>query len=242
MPTKNIRKAAPDELMDGRVIARLETHGEVFEILVDEDAVQDVRSGKDIDLLEKMAIDTIFRDVRKGTRASEEKMMNIFETEDVLVVAKTILQKGEIQVTTEQRRKMTEDKRNQIINIIVRNAVNPQTGTPHPPQRIENAMKESKFNVDPFKTADAQVQTALERIRPLIPIRFEKTKIAVKLSAEDCPRCYGDIKSFGAIQKEEWQSDGTWIGLVEIPAGLQTEFLEKLNQRTKGNVETKIVK
>jgi len=242
MPTKNIRKAAPDELLEGRVIGRLETHGDVFEVLIEEDAVQDVRGGKDIDLMEKLAIDTIFRDVKKGIRASEEKMIQIFGTEDVLEIAKTILLKGDIQVTTEQRRMMTEVKRKQIIDVIVRNAINPQTGTPHPPQRIENAMKEAKIHVDPFKSTDVQVQTVLDSIRPLIPIKFEKTKVAVKLSGEDSARCYGDIKSMGKILKEEWQSDGMWIGLVEVPAGLQTEFLERLNQKTKGNVETKIVK
>lgn len=242
MPTKNIRKAAPDDLLEGRIIARLETHGDTFEILIDEDAAEEVRSGKEVELLEKMAIDTIFTDVKKGIKASEEKILQIFGMDDVVQVAKTIILKGEIQVTTEQRRKMTEDKRKQIVDIIARNAINPQMGTPHPPQRIETAMKEAKVSVDPFKTADAQVQTVLDALRPLIPIRFEKAKIAVKLRAEDSARCYGDIKSLGNILKEEWQSDGTWIGLVEIPAGLQTEFLDRLNQKTKGNVETKMVK
>jgi ribosome maturation protein SDO1 len=242
MPTKNIRKAAPDDLLEGRVIARLESHGETFEVLVEESTAEEVRSGKEVELLDKMAIDTIFRDVKKGTRASEERFMDIFGTEDVVKIASIILKKGEIQVTTEQRRKMVEDKRKQIIDIIARNAINPQTGTPHPPQRIETALKEAKFGIDPFKTADAQVQAALDSIRPLIPIRFEKTKIAVKLRAEDSARCYGDIKALGNILKEEWQSDGTWIGLIEIPAGLQNDFMDRLNQKTKGNVETKIVK
>lgn len=242
MPTKNIRKAAPDDLLEGRVIARLETHGDSFEVLADENAAQEARSGRDVDILEILAVDTIFKDVRKGIRASEEKIAHIFGTTDVIEVAKTILVKGEIQVTTEQRRKMIEDKRKQVIDIIVRNALNPQTGTPHPPQRIENAIEEARVSIDPFKTADSQVQTVLNAIRPLIPIRFEKVKMAVKLGAEDCARCYGDIKSFGSILKEEWQTDGTWIGLVEFPAGLQADLLDRLNTKTKGNVETKIVK
>ncbi|MEK6810540.1 MAG: SBDS family ribosome assembly factor [Candidatus Thermoplasmatota archaeon] len=32
------------------------------------------------------------------------------------------------------------------------------------------------------------------------------------------------------------------MGVVEMPAGMQTEFLERLNARTKGNVEAKILK
>src|SRR5256885_1325884 len=89
---------------------------------------------------------------------------------------------------------------------------------------------------------EEQVKEVLDALRPLIPIRFEKVRIAVKLSAEDSAKAYGDIKSFGTIVKEEWSPTGAWIGVVEMPAGMQTEFLERLNAKTKGNVETRILK
>ena len=79
-------------------------------------------------------------------------------------------------------------------------------------------------------------------LRPLIPIRFEKARIAVKLNAEDAAKCYGDLKTFGAIVQEEWQKDGSWIGVVEMPAGMQTDFLARLNAKTRGNVEAKILR
>jgi ribosome maturation protein SDO1 len=67
-------------------------------------------------------------------------------------------------------------------------------------------------------------------------------RIAVKLSAEDSAKCYGDIKGYGTILKEEWSPTGAWLGVVEMPAGLQTDFLERLNAKTKGNVETRVLK
>ncbi|MEK6911477.1 MAG: ribosome assembly factor SBDS, partial [Candidatus Thermoplasmatota archaeon] len=118
----------------------------------------------------------------------------------------------------------------------------PQTGTPHPPQRIEIAMDEAKVHIDPFRALQEQAREILDALRPLIPIRFEKARIAVRLSAEDSAKCYGDIKAFGTILREEWQANGSWVGVVEMPAGMQTEFLERLNARTKGNVEAKILK
>ena len=169
-------------------------------------------------------------------------MTEFFGTTEPLAVAKQIVQRGEIQLTTEQRRQMLEAKRRQIVQYIAANAINPQTGTPHPPQRIENAMEEAKVHVDPFKSVEEQVKEILDALRPLIPIRFEKVRIAVKLSAEDSAKAYGDIKSFGSIVKEEWSPTGAWIGVVEMPAGLQTDFLDRLNAKTKGNVETRILK
>jgi ribosome maturation protein SDO1 len=41
--------------------------------------------------------------------------------------------------------------------------------------------------------------------------------------------------------KEEWQSDGSWIGLLEIPAGMQDDFLERLQKKAKGNADVRIL-
>ena len=215
---KELRSDRRDDIFKEYVIARVEKAGEKFEVLVKPDAVQQIRDGKEVDLLRELAIDEIFRDAHKGSKASEEKMMAFFGTTEPLAVAK------------------------QIVQYIAANAINPQTGAPHPPQRIENAMEEAKVHVDPFKGVEEQVKEILDALRPLIPIRFEKVRIAVKLSAEDSAKAYGDLKSFGSILKEEWSPTGAWIGVVEMPAGLQTEFLERLNAKTKGNVETRILK
>jgi ribosome maturation protein SDO1 len=228
--------------IDKAIIASYEVRGEKFEILIDPKVTEKLKEGVDVEIVDYMAIDTIFKDSKKGTRASEDKIREVFGTTDIVSVAKQIILKGRIQVTTEQRRAMQENKRKQIISIIARNSINPRTGTPHPPQRIEIAMNEAKIHVDPFKPVETQVKEVLEKLRPILPIRFEKIKIAVKLSGEDYGKCYGDIKSFGTILKEEWLPNGFWIGLVELPAGVQTDFFNKLNEKTKGNLETRTIK
>ncbi len=239
---KELRTERRDDVFKEYVIARIEKAGERFEVLVKPDAVQKIRDGKEVRVLENLAIDQIFRDAHKGSKASEEKMREFFGTTEPLEVAREIIKRGEIQPTTEQRREMQEAKRRQIIQYIAANAINPQTGTPHPPQRIEIAMDEAKVHIDPFRALQEQAREILDALRPLIPIRFEKARIAVRLSAEDSAKCYGDIKAFGTILREEWQANGSWVGVVEMPAGMQTEFLERLNARTKGNVEAKILK
>jgi ribosome maturation protein SDO1 len=239
---KELRSDRRDDIFKEYVIARIEKSGEKFEVLVKPEAVQKIRDGKDVDLLKELAIDEIFKDAHKGSKASEEKMMEFFGTAEPLAVAKQIIQRGEIQLTTDQRRQMLEAKRKQIVQYIAANAINPQTGAPHPPQRIENAMEEAKVHIDPFKPIEEQVKDVLDALRPLLPIRFEKVRIAVKLSAEDSAKAYGDIKGYGTILKEEWSPTGAWLGVVEMPAGLQTDFLERLNAKTRGNVETRILK
>ena len=239
---KELRSDRRDDIFKEYVIARIEKSGEKFEVLVKPDAVQRLRDGKDFDLMAELAIDQIFRDAHKGSKASEEKMQEFFGTLEPLAVARQIIQRGEIQLTTEQRRAMLEQKRKQIVQYIAQNAINPQTGAPHPPQRIEIAMEEAKVHIDPFKGVEEQVKDVMDALRPLIPIRFEKVRIAVRLTAEDSAKCYGDLKSFGSILKEEWSPTGAWIGVVEMPAGMQTDFFDRINAKTKGNAETKILK
>lgn len=228
--------------LDEAIVARFESHGESFEILIDPGIVQKMKDGKEVDLIDHMVIDTIFKNARKGTRASEDKVKEIFGTTDVTEVAKAIILKGEVQLTMEQRRIMQENKRKRIVEYIARNAMNPQTGTPHPPARIETAMEEAKIHIDPFKPVEAQVPAVMDAIRPLIPIRFDKVRIAVKVSGENYGRCYEDFKHFGKITREEWQKDGSWIGVIEMPGGLQTEFFERISNKTHGEAETKVLK
>ncbi|MEW5759440.1 MAG: ribosome assembly factor SBDS [Candidatus Thermoplasmatota archaeon] len=226
--------------LEEAVVARLEAKGLNFEILVDPEAIEKLKRGEG-DIISSLAVEEIFKDSKKGDRAAEENIMKVFGTKNIEAVAKQIIERGEIQLTTEQRRKMQEMKKKQIITMIVKNAINPQTKTPHPPQRIETAINEAKVRIDPFKPVDVQVKDVLNAIKTILPIRFETVKIAVKISGEDYGKMYSSLKAFGEIKKEEWSSDGKWIGLIEMPAGMQVEFFEMLNEKTKGNVETKIV-
>lgn len=224
------------------IVGRLEIRGESFEILIDPKIVKYLKEGKEVDVANHMAVEEVFKDARKGTKQSGEKLKEFFGTEEISTVAREIVKRGTVQLTTEQRHVMAETKRKQVAAIIARNAINPQTRTPHPLARIEAAMEEARVRIDPLKSADSQVQDVLDALRPLIPIRFDSARIAVKLAGEDYGRCYEDVVSFGTITKEEWLNDGSWVGIVELPAGMQTDFFERLGHKTKGRAETKILK
>lgn len=228
--------------LDDAVIARLKKGEEHFEVLVDPYAAADLIDGKEIDIIQILAIDAIFKDSKKGTHAPEETIKEKFGTDDIAEVAKQIVLNGDIQLTTEQRHKMQKNKKNRIIETISRNAMDPKTKAPHPRQRIELAMDEAGVHVDPFKPVSEQVKTIIEALRPLIPISMEHVRISVKIPPEHIGKAYGVARNYGTLEREEWQSDGSWIGIIKIPAGMQTDFYDKLNDVTKGNVSTKFLK
>ena len=222
-------------------VARLTKDNEHFEVLVKSQKALDYRNGKIAGITEVLAAETIFSDANKGTRVAEEQLHKAFGTTDALKIADAIIKKGTLQLTTEQRRKMVEDKRKQIIDFISRQAVDPKTNLPHPPLRIENAMEQIHYPIDPYKPVEEQAKDIVKLLRPILPLKIEQISVGVRIPAEYSARAYGAVKNFGVIRHEEWRSDGSWYGTVEMPAGSYASFLNKLGEATKGSGEAKIV-
>ncbi|MBS3102831.1 ribosome assembly factor SBDS [Candidatus Woesearchaeota archaeon] len=228
--------------VDEAIIARLKSNNQLFEILVDCDMALALKEGKNISLKDVLAADKIFSDAKKGLEASENAMKQIFGTSEPEEVAKIIIKKGEIQLTREHRANLRERKRKQIINMLHVNGVDPRTHLPHPPQRIENALEEAKFHVEEFGQVHEQVQEALKKLRPILPIKFEVKEISVKIPAQFAAKSYQVLSMFGTKLREEWQNDGSLLTVLEMPGGLESDFYDKINSLTHGNVETKVLK
>jgi len=222
-------------------VARLTRENEHFEILIKPQKALDYRNGKLSSITEVLVADIIFSDANKGTKVSEESMRKAFKTVDTLIIADEILKKGTLQLTTDQRRKMVEDKRKQIVDFISRQAVDPKTNLPHPPMRIENAMEQIRYQIDPYKPVEEQAREIVKLLRPILPLKIEQITVAIRIPAEHSARAYGAIKTLGTIKREEWRSDGSWYGELELPAGSYASLLNKLGNVTKGSGEAKII-
>jgi ribosome maturation protein SDO1 len=170
--------------VDKAVVARLKSKGMNFEILVDPRKAFEMKKGANINIQDILAYPAIYKDARKGEVAREEDLQKTFGTTDVFKIAEEIIKKGEFSLTTEQKRELIEEKKNQIANLISKRAINPQTNTPHPPQRILNAMESVGVNIDPFVDAEIQVERVLKAIKPILPIKFEKVLLQLKIPAE----------------------------------------------------------
>ncbi len=226
--------------MEDAVIARFETKGEKFEMLVDPDLAMDLKEGRDVNFNDLLVIDTVFKDANKGDEKSEETVKEVFGTEEINAIAKKIILEGEVQLTTVQRRDMLEKKRKELISFIARNAVNPQTKTPHPPQRIENAIEEAKVQIDFSKSVKEQIPEVMKELRKLIPISLEQLKIAIKVPAIHAGKVGHALHKY-KLQKEEWQKDGSLIAVIEIPAGMKQDLFNEINAITHGDIESKIM-
>ena len=222
-------------------VARLTRENEHFEILVKPQKALDYHNGKLSAITEVLAAEIIFSDANKGTKVSEEAMKKAFKTVDPLKIADEIIKKGTLQLTTDQRRKMVEDKRRQVVDFIARQAVDPKTNLPHPPMRIENAMEQIRYPIDPYKPVEEQAKDIVKLLRPILPLKIEQVVVAVKIPMAYAARAYGTVKTLGTIKREEWRGDGSWYGEMELPAGSYASLITKLGNVTKGSGEAKII-
>jgi ribosome maturation protein SDO1 len=220
------------------VVASISINGERFEIYVDPNLALDFKLGKKKDFNNVMMVEEVFKDAKKGERASSEKLKKAFGTEDVFEIGKKIVLNGDVPITTEQRRQMVEEKRKKIVAILARETIDPRTNAPHPPQRIEKAMEETRIHIDPFKPAENQINEVISALRTLLPMKIDTARYAVKIPADLAQRVYGSIKSYN-VQQEEWQGDGSLVAVIEIPAGMQSEFLDRINKLTAGRAQIK---
>jgi ribosome maturation protein Sdo1 len=62
----------------------------------------------------------------------------------------------------------------------------------------------------------------------------------VRIGPEHAQRVYGMLKNQG-IEKEEWTPDGSLVVVISMPAGLASEFYDKLNKATAGQAQTKLI-
>ena len=223
-------------------IARITRDSEHFEILVKPQPAFSYRLGKTTSISQVLVTENIFTDASKGTRASDERLQKAFRTTDPVKIAEIILKNGILQLTTDQRRRLTEEKRKQIISFVSRHCVDPRTNLPHPPLRIEKAMEQIHFSIDPFKEVEEQAKEIIKLLRPILPLKMEHMSVAVRIPPEHASKVYGTVKGFGTIRKEEWRADGSLSAVIELPAGLYGPFLEKLGEMTRGNVEAKLIK
>ena len=215
--------------------------GEKFEIMVKPDPALDYKLGKKKDISAVLVSDDIYTDSGKGTRPSAEKLLKAFNTEDQTVIAEMILQKGDLNLTTDQRRKMIEEKRKQIVHFIAKTYVDPKTHLPHPPLRIEQAMKDGRVSIDPQKNIDEQVKDIVEKLRSIIALKSENLQLEIIIPAQFASQSYAVLKSTGSLKKEEWQNNGSLKAILEIPAAARPNVIDRLGSITKGSATVEVV-
>jgi len=213
--------------LDNAVLARMEYGGKRYEVLVDPELVESFKSDvTSVEIDDFLATDEVWHDAKAGDRPTEEAILATFGTQDIATIASVILTKGSIQLTTNQRKEMVEQKRQQIIQEIHSTAIDPKSKSPHPKTRIELALDESRFFADPFKRVEIQVKEAIDLLKPLIPLSFEPVRIAFRVNGSSYGRVNKLLRQY--LDKDEWLSNGDWACIIQCPPGMAQNIIGKV--------------
>ena len=202
----------------------------------------DYKLGKKKDISSVLISDEIYTDYGKGTKPSIEKLLTAFKTEDKTEIAQIMFEKGDLNLTTDQRRKMVEQKRKQIVEFIAKTYVDPKTHLPHPPLRIELAMKDGRVSIDPQKNVEVQVNDIVDKLRSIIALKSENLQLEITIPAQYASQSYSVLKSVGSLKKEEWQNNGSLKAILEIPAAARPNVIDRLGSITKGSATVEVMK
>lgn len=208
-----------------------------FEILVEPELAKEVKfDGEDHSIERLLFVQEVFKDAGEGERASADELEDEFNTRQVMEAADEIFEKGDMQLTTEQKAEMREDKRKQIVDMISRRAMDPKTGNPHPPQRVENALEEAGFHVDWDADIEERFNDAIDDIRPIIPISLDEKTVAVRIPVDQAGKAYDKLQNAAEVEEEEWGNE-YFMAKITLPAGVLSQLMEEIQDMTSGKAE-----
>jgi len=212
-----------------------------FEILVDPDLAKEAKmEGKDHDIQRMLFVQEVFVDAGEGERASVDELDDEFGTEQMMEAAEEIFEKGKMQLTTDQKAEIRDDKWKQLVNMIARRAQDPKTGNPHPPQRVENALDEAGFHVNWDSNIEDEFDDAIDVLRPIIPISLDEKTVAIRIPVDNAGQAYDRIQQVADVEEEEWGNE-YFTARLTLPAGVLSELIDELQDITSGQTEMKEV-
>ncbi len=220
-------------------IARLKSGKLTFETMVDLDNAMKLKKGQQVSIFDVIKDTAIYTDQKKGMKAGKNELMNAFGTDEISAVVEKIVRKGEIEVTKEFRDEALENRRKQVVEFLVKNAVDARTNRPFTPDMISNSINQAGAKIE-NQPVDRQIKNILENLKRIIPIKLETKKIKIKIPPEHTGKVYGLVQEYK--EKEEWLSNGSLEVVLNIPQGILMDFYDKLNSITHGSAITSEVK
>lgn len=220
------------------VTARIKVKGKLFEVYVDCDRALAFKKGQGT-LSNVLVSDSVFHDLKKGLVAKDKDLEDCFKTADINKIAERIIKEGEIQIPAELKSKAREEKIKQIVDFISTNCTDPK-GRKHPPERVQEALKEAHVNINENRSTEEQISAIIQELQKVIPLKIESKKILVKVPSMYAGKVYGILHNY--IEKEEWLSDGSLSCILNLPLAVQMDFYDKLNGITHGSAITQEVK
>jgi ribosome maturation protein SDO1 len=226
--------------VDDARIAKFEKDKIHFEILLDPNVALKIRKGAEFNHLfgDLLAVEEIYKDAKKGEKASESSLKEVFGNIEFKEIIKKIVLEGHLELTTEQRRKMFEEKRKEVLDYIVKNSINPITKLPHTEQRVLNALEKVKLDVDINISIKKQIEKIVQKLNPILPMSFSKFVCNVFVPIEIAGKINNIVNKYD-VSERKWMPNGLNLK-VNVPAGEKEEFFNIMFKVSGGKAKVEV--
>ncbi|GJQ13593.1 hypothetical protein GpartN1_g5384.t1 [Galdieria partita] len=207
-----------------------------FELVTREGTVQKYRKGEIKSIDDVLISDTIFTSYAKKEKAGTNQLKAAFQTDSLQNCVETILQKGEVQVSSAERKEKWEKRKREVVNFIHKYYIDPTKKLPHPVSRIENALEECKVRIDADVPAEKQVPDIVSKLVNVIPLKKTTLEGQLVIPHSFIGSASSVLAKYVTVERESYSSQGCTYDIGIIP-GEYDLFMSEINRVTKGNFE-----
>ena len=202
-------------------IVRLKRNGKRFEVAAYRNTVVAWRNKVEKNIDEVLQVHTIFENVEKGILAKSEDMLDAFGTDDEDKVCVEVLDRGEFQMSEEERQMMVDALFRDVASRVTDMCVNPETRLPYPLSTIERAMRET-LHFAPATNKSAKMQ-ALQVIRQLevanvVPIARARMQLRLLVPTEELAKMQTALQALAEAEAAGGASERLQLNTPEPAA------------------------
>lgn len=145
-----------------------------------------------------------------------------------------VIEKGELELSAAERKEALEKKRAEVVTYLHKYYTDPKAKTPHPIVRIENALDQVKFRVDPDLPSDKQAQEAAKKIMTILPLKKSEMGGTISLPHAHIGSASSILKKHARVLSENYTDIGCDYVVEFLPGDYQT-LLSELGKVTGGD-------
>jgi len=181
--------------------------------------------------------DDIWKNSSKGERAANADLMTLFGTDTPRQCLEIILNEGEVNLTAAERKEKVDKKKREMVTYVNKYFVDPRNGLPHPVTRVEQALQELNFHVDPETPVERQIQDLLKKLPDVLRIKKQgEMEGVVSVPNQHIGVCSGVLHALATVNNEEYGGSGCDYRIAVVPADYD-RLVAELTRVTKGDFQ-----
>ena len=162
-------------------IVRLARAGHRFEVACYRNKILNYRQGTETDLSEVLQTERVFTNVSKGQFANTKILQQCFDTTDELEVCRFILDKGDVQISDQERAAQHESTLREVASMVTEKCVRPGSRRPYTMAQVRDAMKRAGFMVHPTHNVKQQFLDCVKLLQRTGTLEIERAKMELAL-------------------------------------------------------------